>query len=569
MKIRSRFLLFLLSSYIAILLVGISYQVSTYRLFSGYLYDSVSETFYSSVGSFTNSIKSLEQLSVTIMANELTQNYLREELLSENSFARTRSREELMLNLSIYTLINPHLKEIILIDSRGNLYNANTNNKSISHYEEFVMGSTLQDTIALQGKYLWSKWESEPTFLILSRKINLIGNYLVQPEAVLFHFVDIEKLLEDNLPQIKSYGLKTSIYYEGDLFYSRLIDDSAYIRQEMENIRYKTVWINGEPHFATRIKTNDKTWEFFFLIPTKELFQDMYRINRIIYLIYLLLFIVFTVLIVRTIQRITSPIIELSKEMKIIDETDFVSTIPLKLPQNASEEVELLYYEFYQMINKIDTLVNKNLKQQLSLNQSQLESLSNQLNPHFLYNTLDSLYWMAELNKQPEMALMVKSLSKLLRSSLNKDDPLITVKGQLDLLNDYFSIQKIRFKERLEYTIDVESELYDKKIPRFTLQPLVENSIKYSLEKKGSQCLIDVIIHRSETAEGMDIRIRDNGPGVSQDKGRSENPGIGLANLQQRLSLLYGSIGKFEINSHAGEGTEIVIFIPYAKEMEE
>jgi two-component system sensor histidine kinase YesM len=500
------------------------------------------------------------------MANELTQNYLKQELLAENTYLKTRRREELMQNLSLYTLINSPLNNIILVDSQRSIYHADTNNKSGSQYEAYVLGNILQETLDLQGKYLWSKWKSEPTYLVLSRKINLVGNYLVQPEAALFHFIDIEKLLEENLPQIKHYKLKTSIYYNGDLFYSRFIDDSDGIKEAMDKKRYMTLWLGGEPHFATRIKTPDNKWEFLFLIPTKELFENMYKMNRTIYISYLVLFIFFTILIVRSSKRITSPIIKLSREMKLIDETDFASAKPIELPRHASDEVELLYFEFYQMINKIDTLVNKNLKQQLSLNQSQLESLSNQLNPHFLYNTLDSLYWMAELNKQPEMAAMVKSLSKQLRTSLYNEDPLITVKEQLDLLNDYFYIQKIRFKERLEYAIDVDHELYNEKIPRFTLQPLVENSIKYSLEEMGSQCLIKVSIHKSETDEGMTIHIRDNGPGLDSGKKKDEKSGIGLSNLQKRLKLLYGIRGKFEMSSKKDLGTDIELFVPYTKE---
>lgn len=566
MKIQSRFLLFLLSFYTLILVVGILAQYYSFRVFSGYLYESVSEIFHSSAGSFTNSIDNLEQLTITIIADEATQDFLKQELQADNDYKRNVTREALMQDLSLHTLINPFLREIILVDSNKNLYHANTNNSQNVMFREIMEGSIRRETLSLHGKHLWSVIESSLTPLVLSRMINLIGYYIEQPKVTLYYFVDIEKLLEENFSQIKHYGLKTSIYYKGDLFYSLLNAESDKIKMTMGSKHYQTIWFEGEPHFTTKIQTGDKEWEFLFLIPTKELFEEFYNLNRIIYLVYLLFFIFFSVLIIRSSKHITSPIITLSREMKAMDDRDFVSSEPIKLPAKASDEVSLLYHEFYQMIDKIDNLVNKNLKQQLALNQSQLEVLSSQLNPHFLYNTLDSLYWMAEISKQPEMATIVKSLSSLLRNSLNKAEPLISVKEQLDLLNDYFSIQKIRFKDRLEYIINVDHKLYARGIPRFTLQPLVENSIKYSLEEKQSKCLIEVSMRANYAFNGMDILIRDNGPGVNQERTSPRNTGIGLANLTQRISLIYGNEGRIKIDTNMAGGTDISIFIPFEKE---
>ncbi|MGL1891264.1 MAG: histidine kinase [Spirochaetaceae bacterium] len=497
------------------------------------------------------------------MVDEITQDFFKSDRSNKNDFQLSRMQSEFVQKLRFYTITNPYLKELIIVDTRNNYYNANKGSYNKAFSSELVRENIRLKTLDKGGGLLWSITKLSLSPLLLSRQINAVGDFEHPPIGIIYSFIDIEKLIHENLSQIKYYGLKSSIYYKGELLYSSLENDSSNeIKLKMGVRLYQNIRIEGKSYFVTNIKTEDRDWEFLFLVPTEQLIEEYHRMNRLSYLIYFALFILFTFLMIRSSKYITSPIISLSREMKAMDENDFVLTEPIKLPAKTSEEVSQLHHEFYQMIYKIDTLVNKNLKQQLSLNQSQLEVLSNQLNPHFLYNTLDSLYWMAEINKQPEMAGMVKSLSSLLRHSLNKAEPLITIKEQLDILNNYFYIQKIRFKDRLEYTIDVDFQLYTKQIPRFTLQPLVENSIKYSLEEMNSTCLIEVSIKKSETAKGMDILIRDNGPGFVEKLETPGNTGIGLANLKQRISLIYGTHGNLKTDINNTGGTDILIYIP-------
>lgn len=563
MKIRSRFLLFLLSFYFLILTLGITVQVLSYRIFSSYLYGSVSEIFNASVGSFVNAVDNAEQLSISIIADEDIQNFLKHNVTGERDFSWNRERVSMLDSLSFYMRTNPYVKEIIVFDTEDSPYYTNIGAyNSVQTSSDIIESNIGTQVDLLGGKAFWGETASSPFPVVLARLINVIGEFNRPPLGKLFIFIDIDKLLADTLTQIDFFGLQTTIRYNNKSFYSVAGSEMSSIRNSLGSKRYDTVQYQGSRHFAAVIATSDAKWEFLFLIPARELFKDLNLINRIIYVIYIAIFIIFALLIIRSSKKITAPIIALSREMKVIDEKEFVSSEPLPLPERVSDEVTSLYYEFYQMISKIDTLVNKNLKQELVLNQSQLKALSNQLNPHFLYNTLDSLYWMAEINNQPEMAALIKSLSSLLRSSLNKAGPLITVKEQLDLLNDYLYIQKIRFKERLDYQIEVDHQLYDAEIPRFTLQPLIENSIKYTLESNNNQCLVEVSIKREPEDNSLVICIRDNGPGLNTSDREPQGTGIGIANLKQRISLLYGEKGTLETVTNNLGGTDVVIYLP-------
>lgn len=482
----------------------------------------------------------------------------------ENSFLLNSKRMAMVQSLSFHMRTNPYIQEMILVDADNNPYYANLGSYKNVQFSDLVNPGIREKVDELGGKAFWSETESSLFSVVISRQVKAIGDFTRPPLGQLYMFIDIEKLLGETLSQIDYYGMETAIHYNGEHFYSMRDDQLDQVWDTLNTKQYKTVKLNGQRHFAASVVTQDKSWEFLFLLPTNELFEELSLINTVLYSIYIALFLLFAFLIIRSSRQITSPITALAKEMKSIDEKDFITSEPLPLPSRSSDEVSLLYHEFYQMITKIDTLVNKNLKQQLSLNQSQLKALSDQLNPHFLYNTLDSLYWMAEMNKQPEMAALIKSLSALLRSSLNKAGSLITVKEQLDLMNDYFYIQKLRFKERLEFQIDVDHQLYTAEIPRFTLQPLVENSIKYSLDGKQGKCIVEISIQRDRKNSGLDILIRDNGPGLQAADVEPKGTGIGLSNLKQRIELLFGGAGYLKTASNSLGGTDVLIFVPNA-----
>lgn len=562
MRIRQRFLLHLLIFQGITLVLTVGAQYASHRVFTRNLYGSIVEIFDANVGSFTTSIDYLDQLSVTILSDPAIQEFLQSATDEKSDFVRGQERTRLLQQLSFYVRSNPYVQEVLIADPSGRFYQPNVGAFYPSYYSGVTDAGLTAAVSELSGSPLWTGTASAALPAILSREINVVGEVRRRSIGQLHIFVDISRLLGETLAQIEAYRVDTLITHFDQPFFrsaGMALDDA---RTRLGSRRYAVLAVDGTRYVVAGIATRDTQWDFLFLIPAGPLFRDIDAISQVLYATIAVVFAVFTILAVRLTTRIANPVMSLAALMKRIEDRGFSIDASIAAPANSSTEVATLYQEFNHLIGRIDTLVNKTLRQELDLRKAQLDTLTGQLDPHFLYNTLDSIYWMAEVNGQRELATMTKSLSALLRSSLTHRDSMITIKEQLDLLNAYFYIQKTRLKERLEYVIDVDPELYGTEIPRFTLQPIVENSIKYSFADEHASCRIEILIQRLESESGLLIRVRDDGPGMSGSADVPHGTGIGLGNLRQRFRLIYGDRASLSIDSEGHMGTDLVIRLP-------
>lgn len=210
--------------------------------------------------------------------------------------------------------------------------------------------------------------------------------------------------------------------------------------------------------------------------------------------------------------------------------------------------------------------------------QSELDALEAQINPHFLYNVLDSLYWRATDDDNEKIAEDILALSKLFRILLSKGRSQIPVAQEIELISSYLQIQKMRFKKRLEYEINVEPEILEERISKLTIQPFVENAVVHGLENREKGGTVKVT-GRSE-GKYMRFLVEDDGSGMSQEEtdrilhgedmknyASSRIGGYAIYNIRQRLILQYGEDFSLTIKSGIDRGTRVDIFIP--KGMEE
>ena len=180
------------------------------------------------------------------------------------------------------------------------------------------------------------------------------------------------------------------------------------------------------------------------------------------------------------------------------------------------------------MTRQLGELIHENYEQKIYLQNAQLSALRSKLTPHFLYNTLDTIRWMATEEKYRQIPGVVKALGDILRISINSSEPLIAVDQELEYMRGYLMIQRARFGERLNVRIEAAEELMEAKIPAFSVQPLVENAVNYALEQMEKTCRIQVVI-------------------------RAQGNGVGLTNLDERLKSLYGPGYGIQVeNSPAG-----------------
>lgn len=262
---------------------------------------------------------------------------------------------------------------------------------------------------------------------------------------------------------------------------------------------------------------------------------------------------------------ITRPIKELKDSMKEVEKGNFNTDVVIR----ADSEIDSLGNSFNLMTARIRQLMEQNIYEQEEKRKSELKALRSQINPHFLYNTLDSIIWMAEGGKNKEVVRMTSALARLLRQSISNDNERIPLEMEVDYAGSYLTIQKMRYKDKLEYEIEVAEDIKKEEIINLILQPLVENAIYHGIKYKGSKGLIRIVGY----GEGSSIilKVIDNGIGMDEDalkgifdKSRDSegSGGVGVHNVQTRIGLYYGAEYGLRFESVVGEGTTVTIIIP-------
>ncbi|MBO1265185.1 sensor histidine kinase [Proteiniclasticum sp. SCR006] len=257
-------------------------------------------------------------------------------------------------------------------------------------------------------------------------------------------------------------------------------------------------------------------------------------------------------------KSVSGAVKDLVYYMKKVEKGDFSERFPVE----RTDEIGELMQRYNKMAKRLDILISNIIESKDRLKKSEMKMLQSQINPHFLYNTLDTVKWMAKMQRTEEVSSLITNLATLLRISMEDAEEFQTVRQSIQWLESYLSIQKARYDDDLTYDIQVEEALMDHKIPKLILQPLVENAILHGVEGKGN---ITVTGYREE--ESMIFEVKDDGVGIEEKvalKLLEEGPdkGIGLTNVHRRIELLYGRGYGVRIFSEVSRGTTIRIAIP-------
>ena len=292
----------------------------------------------------------------------------------------------------------------------------------------------------------------------------------------------------------------------------------------------------------------------------------------IVFVISLIIFIV--VLINSYISfRVTDPIRELEKSVKKLEEGNLDADIYM----GGSYEIQHLGKSVQDMKYRIKGLMQDIVTEHEEKRKSEFNSLQAQINPHFLYNTLDIIVWQIENEKQSEAVHTVTALARFFRLSLGKGKNIVTVKAEIEHVKNYLMIQHMRFKNKFDYEFDVENDVLELSSLKLMLQPLVENAIYHGMEFMDGDGLITIKAWREDNE--LYLSVADNGLGMTEDKvnlilagrsnsGNGRGSGIGVKNVNERIKLYFGEGYGLKIDSEPDVGTTITIHLP-AKSPEE
>ena len=238
----------------------------------------------------------------------------------------------------------------------------------------------------------------------------------------------------------------------------------------------------------------------------------------------------------------------------------------------SQDEIGLIGKAVNSMSSQIEQLMDKRLEDEKEKSSLEIRMLQAQINPHFLYNTLDSIKWIAVIQKNSGIVKAVTALSKLLKNMAKGVDERVTLREELDFVRDYVTIEKLKYVEMFDLEVDIGEEmLYDARIVKLTLQPLVENAIFSGIEPGGKNGTIRIRAYEKDKCLCVDVR--DDGIGIPEEKipellNHSEKlkgdqmSSIGMPNVDRRLKLIYGEEYGLSVESQVGEYTQITVRIP-------
>ncbi len=298
--------------------------------------------------------------------------------------------------------------------------------------------------------------------------------------------------------------------------------------------------------------------------------EVMSSVNTIVYILFTCVIISLVLVVIVSFKfsrTLTNPIFKLKRLMKQAESGDL--TVRFNFQHN--DEIGELGQSFNHMIARIDQLIQMVYVEQENKRTAEMKSLQEQIKPHFLYNTLDTISWMARDYDAEDIVRLVDALTNMFRIGLSHGKDIITVKEEITHVSNYLYIQKIRYKDKLNYVIHVDESLYAIEVPKLILQPLVENAIYHGVKaKRGGTITITGV----PEGENLVFTVQDNGAGMPQEKVEElnrrmsersvldEKKSFGLFYIRERIQLCYGTGYGVHVESALGEGTRVTITLP-------
>lgn len=334
-----------------------------------------------------------------------------------------------------------------------------------------------------------------------------------------------------------------SEFYHSDGISSKQLKD---INRQLSS-DYGVVTVDSDRYFAVQGTIKNTSWDYICLIPYDRIFQTL-SFTMLLALAIILVSVLIAILLSRMLIRsVTEDFRRLVNKMKAFGKDESKAPDIGYDYSSRIDEIGVLHNQFDQMTMKIQDLIQQNYVNEILSKDARLKALENQINPHFLYNTLEAVNWRAKAIGEKDISSMVEALGTLLRETLSSGTRNFTLSHELEIVQCYLTIQRIRFEDRLTYSQEVEPGILDISLPHFTIQPLVENSVNYAMEKSTEVCHIRLEGARLDDTITIDV-INNGSQFEANLLEKLENGlitphgfGIGLLNIHKRIQLTYGT----------------------------
>lgn len=433
-----------------------------------------------------------------------------------------------------------------------------------------------QDAI-ITGPNRHSFFDTDDEVISLSREVQSYENGTFR--GVILINLNMNKITEIcNSFQEKQENFICIINDKGELVYEqqngreRFAFDEKENRQELNTALGKTkescfrLNYRGEKYLVTRTDMKTTGWTLVSMVPYKSVMAETMAISGVMILAVAITLIVTLLLLNRILTGVVKPLKKLEKYMVQVNPDNMDQRMEIL----TDDEIGHLSMKFNQMMDRIRNLKEQVIEEQEDKRKYELQALQAQINPHFLYNTLDSIIWMAETNDSNIVA-MTEALAKLFRISLNKGNEEISLERELEHVKNYLIIQSMRYADKFTYEISAEPGVERCRTIKLILQPIVENCIYHGIKKKRGTGKITIRAYRRE--QNLIIEVSDDGCGMPEeicrkilsDEIESENisgSGIGVKNVNERIQLRFGKKYGLSYSSEEGVGTTVTYVLP-------
>lgn len=443
-----------------------------------------------------------------------------------------------------------------------------------------------EEAVLRRGGVVWSEgytassdWNGDIRVLSLFRVLNSYTKQMM-PQANLTIRMDeenVEGLLEHALYKKSGYVFVVgpngenvlrsddAIQISGSIDPTELIDI-----MESKGTRFLNYEVDQKKYMTFHRPMENTGWDVIVMFPESIVDEGAPVVIRIITLIFVMILLIGLAALIGLHYTIIRPILRLKNETNRVKRGDFTAHVPIK----SNDEISDLNRNFNEMVMTIRELIDHKYKQELHDRESELKLLQNQMDPHFLYNTLDMIRWTARLEKAGKTSHLIEALSKFFRSSLNNGQYVTTILQELEFVQSYLFLQEKRLGKRFRFSLFTEYHIAQSSTLKTTIQPLVENFVKHGLNNNQQVNIISVKCYAVKDEIWIDVQ--DNGRGMEADKlsliqaslmkKQSTDGKVGaLLNIHERLSIHFAENYGLVLVSSSDKGTLIRLKIPWSK----
>lgn len=488
----------------------------------------------------------------------------------QNDFDKLKIKKKIEGILSSYVMFHDEVMSVQLVSSSGIVYE---NNKNFERYD--AKTADCRKIYNANGDVIWYPTDTKTDlvtvarslsnlvtqkpigYMVLHIKASYFGELFSQSDAQLFDEGSVFLADGDRLVITENDGSGTAAQLT-DACFAKAFGTGQF--------QFYTDVYQKEPSYISCSKSLNNGWKLISVVSVRYYMRKLIELRNSIILISIFTACLTIILCLSITKAIIRPIHKLSRTMARFGNGDFTA----KSDIISNDEVGKLSQSFNQMADSINTLVSTVYEQKILNQQAEMKAMQMQINPHFLYNTLETINWMARIKKVDEIGDVAKHLGDLMRSTI-EDEDLVPIAKEVKNLKDYIYIQKFRYGDKFEATIDIGPALDFLAIPKLVIQPILENAIVHGIEPMIGKGRVKVT---GTLKDGIVwIVVQDNGVGMTEetvlkilsDSFELKNEGhtlIGIRNVEKRIRLCYGDDYGLLLQSSPGNGTKVTIRFP-------